>query len=1534
MKKISLLLCFVILVMTLFAISVFAAEENIANEATVGRDWENWVTDPRYLVDGDYHVGSAGRNKDGRFLNYYLAYSEERIVSKIFIVTNSSGVFPVSPGAFTWEEMRTINFYVEVRCYDANGNQIHKEGFNTYDLDKVTVYYDEEGNPDYTGYTVNVGCKGVARVELGLTCDYDNSKGLWEVEVYEHTCDDTNLIAEAQEDGSINYVCNSCGKVKYVVNNSLINGEYYMGTDKIVFENGKMTALGNEYDYTYNVTTGIVDTTMPGTSFTVRDGKLYFNDATPLHTHDDNGTYVPETQEDGSINNVCQFCGEVVFVINNAAINGEYFLGTDKVVFADGVLTAMGGEFTYTYNVTTGMVDTNNAGIYFQVLDGVVYFKGAQPLHQHTGEGYAAEEQEDGSINYVCTFCDEVQYVVNNAAINGTYYMDGSELVFADGVLTIDGETTLNYTYNVTTGMVDTDNAAINFTVRDGKVYFKGATELHQADHAEHDASIIPTYETFAPTCSEAGYTEYYCYCGYSFKVEGEPALGGECDWLFTGYDEYNMPTCDIEGLANYECLVCGATKQETAYHRILSFVSDVEGQAPTCTEYGYSIFACYWCDAMETRKVAPKHSYDKDTENSVTPTCTTGGKDVFICSGCGDSYTEELPANGHNFNYWWGYEIVTPPTCTEDGENLYTCYNCGATETGAEPATGHRWINGEINTDTHTAVQTCGNGCGSTQTVSTLGWEEDPITITIPGSFTANVNKWVYYTFTHVEGYVTFTFESDNNYNVNAMIKDTREEGAYATQYFWGGETWTAELMADATYVLAISARDENDFEVAVTSTFVEADVPDVGEVPEKPIEMEGLNYGYASTGKVWYTIEVPIAGTVTITVDGSAVVSYGTDPSVLTAYSAPFTCEYAYTTYYILVESEAEATIVVNAEAPKGSTENPYDLIIGENVINVTTDTWYILPIYNAGTYTFTVNSADVSFGYGEFPSYPAMTFCSGELSYSTDANPKFMYNGNYYFLFNSSLTITVSYSAPVIEPEEPDDEVGENIGSIEVTTENTYGFNAESDEVDNPFFSYTADKAGKYSFYAPAGLGFWSKSSFEIGLGSQPEIGFYDNEYGYYVTVELAAGEVFEFTVGSTTKDTWTISVYYAEAHTHEYTIVASEDSTCTVKGYIAYECSCGENYVETLELAAHTETEIPMVRPTPSKTGYTAGVECSECGAIIKAPVAINVTEKENGKKEENTEFRIMSASLTLQENVSMNYKVLIANGYNYETAYMVFVFLGNEYVETNNYYEMSEDRFVFNFDKTNPQFMNENIAAYLYAETSEGEYTVVNLAEYSVKQYAVNQINKGDADLTTVISDVITYGAAVQQYLGYKTDELVTDAVAAAGCTLTPTAFAGITGSVVQKAEAGTVEATTAWKSASLSMGSTTELVVKFAAASANDLEGLKIKVVVDGYDEPLFFDASKCSSEVNTNGDTRYVFNLGVVRAYEFANKITFTFERDGEQVGGTLEYSINTYLQNNYQKTEADGFNANTINVIKALYTYGASVAAYSANN
>ncbi len=97
-----------------------------------------------------------------------------------------------------------------------------------------------------------------------------------------------------------------------------------------------------------------------------------------------------------------------------------------------------------------------------------------------------------------------------------------------------------------------------------------------------------------------------------------------------------------------------------------------------------------------------------------------------------------------------------------------------------------------------------------------------------------------------------------------------------------------------------------------------------------------------------------------------------------------------------------------------------------------------------------------------------------------------------------------------------EERADEPAETSGTISVTTTDN---NCYIDE-----YTFTAPAAGTYSFYVPAGLGFYSKTAHDVW--GDAELDYLANTEGGYVEVTLAAGEKYVFYVGSETKKDWSI------------------------------------------------------------------------------------------------------------------------------------------------------------------------------------------------------------------------------------------------------------------------------------------------------------------------------------------------------------------------------------------------------------------------
>ncbi len=134
-----------------------------------------------------------------------------------------------------------------------------------------------------------------------------------------------------------------------------------------------------------------------------------------------------------------------------------------------------------------------------------------------------------------------------------------------------------------------------------------------------------------------------------------------------------------------HKCQLC-STVYPIADHRL---VTD-EAVPATCTESGRTEGKhCNLCDMIiVAQQIIPAtgHSYDTHITES---TCTADGVKTHTCSACGDSYTEVIPATGHNVVI----DRAVSPTCTENGSTEGKhCDTCDAILVAQSivPATGH----------------------------------------------------------------------------------------------------------------------------------------------------------------------------------------------------------------------------------------------------------------------------------------------------------------------------------------------------------------------------------------------------------------------------------------------------------------------------------------------------------------------------------------------------------------------------------------------------------------------------------------------------------------------------------------------------------------------------------------------------------------------------------------------------------------------------------------------------------------------------
>ena len=248
--------------------------------------------------------------------------------------------------------------------------------------------------------------------------------------------------------------------------------------------------------------------------------------------------------------------------------------------------------------------------------------------------------------------------------------------------------------------------------------------------------------------------------------------------------------------------------------------------------------------------------------------------------------------------------------------------------------------------------------------------------------------------------------------------------------------------------------------------------------------------------------------------------------------------------------------------------------------------------------------------------------------------------------------------------------------------------------------------------------------------------------------------------------------------------------------------------------------------------------------------------------------------------------------------------MRFTMNGN--VTTVSHASATQDYSVFTLREIAPQCMGDSITAELLLSGN-----VINRYDgYSVRACAESLLldYPDDEHLKSLVTDMLNYGAAAQEYVGYKTDALVNAGLGGASTDAVPT--------VSDKANSITKSSNEfyGFTAAGVRFDCANKLYVKFkVSGGAPDTDAVSVT-------------AGGKEIEIISLGGGEYVAYSENISALQFASVYTFELKVNGSTVQ-TLTYSVNSYAYAKYGDDTAMG------RLALALYRYGVSSVAYRDN-
>lgn len=238
-------------------------------------------------------------------------------------------------------------------------------------------------------------------------------------------------------------------------------------------------------------------------------------------------------------------------------------------------------------------------------------------------------------------------------------------------------------------------------------------------------------------------------------------------------------------------------------------------------------------------------------------------------------------------------------------------------------------------------------------------------------------------------------------------------------------------------------------------------------------------------------------------------------------------------------------------------------------------------------------------------------------------------------------------------------------------------------------------------------------------------------------------------------------------------------------------------------------------------------------------------------------------------------------------------------------------------------------MTSDIKAQMIGNNGEKKGTVYT---YTVKEYAdyiLSHMSAEESDISKatiqLVKGMLNYGGAAQKYFGYKTDKLASDGLTLTGAVFNDTSIINNITNEANKASVTCANAKVTFKSAYLSLNSTTDLCVSVQFADDVTVKEDMFAILCNTD------QISKDQYEVTkVNEENCYKITLHGVKASQLNEKYAFYVELSDTEYA-QLAYGTNSYA---YTVMSSACDNINNIEslreVVKALYAYGVCAEEY----